>query len=414
MPNFNYTVKNSSGKTIKESATAVNKEILIGQLQQQGYFILAVEEVVSGQARSNDPEIKIKSNRKFARRGIGIQDRLLFARQLATMLESGVNLLRSLNVIVEQTESENFYKILTKIRNDVEQGISFSVALSRHPKAFDSLWVSLIEVGEASGTMPLVLSKLAFYVERAEAFRSAIVSAMIYPGILLGVSFSAILIFALFIGPKFQQMYESMNATLPPLTANMLNLFSFMKAKFLLIFGSICAIFVVARKYVETPIGRLQFESLVFKLPVAGDMVKTAVVEKFASQMSILVESGVPILYALDIIERLIDNKICEGIIAQVKGRVREGKLISEEMAKSHFFPAMATQMIAIGEETGELGKMLNHIAEYYQRELQTFTHRFATMFEPIILIFMGVTIGTMVLAMFLPIFNLASGGMGG
>lgn len=414
MPNFNYTVKNSSGKTIKESATAASKDILITQLQQQGYFILAINEIVPEQASAGVSQAPARLNKKFSRKGVGTPDKLLFARQLATMLESGVNLLRSLNVIVEQSESENFYKVLTKIRNDVEQGVSFSVALSRHPKVFDSLWVSLTEVGEASGTMPLVLSKLAFYVERSEAFRSAIISAMIYPGILLCVSFSAILVFALFIGPKFQDMYASMNATLPPLTEKMLNLFTLLKSKFLLIFGSLCVIFIVARKYVATPIGRLQFEGLIFKTPIAGDMVKTAVVEKFASQMSILVESGVPILYALDIIERLIDNRICEGIIAQIKGRVREGKLISDEMGKSHFFPPMATQMIAIGEETGELGKMLNHIAEYYQRELQTFTHRFATMFEPIILIFMGVTIGTMVLAMFLPIFNLASGGMGG
>ena len=411
MPNFTYTVKNVAGKTIKETVTAANKELLVGQLQQQGYFIMSINEDGLQPSMAKNPSAKSKQRRKFAKKGVSVQDMLLFSRQMATMLESGVNLLRTLNIIVDQVDSEKLYLALHQVRDDVEQGISFSMALSKHPKIFDSLWVSLVEVGEASGTMPRVLNKLASYAEKAEAFRTAIISALIYPGILLSVAIGAILIFAIFIGPKFQDMYTSMGAELPELTQNLLNVFSFMRSKFLLIFGSVCAIVVMVRKYIATPMGRLQFEQLLFKLPIVGDMVKTAVVEKFASQMSILVESGVPILYALDIIERLIGNKVCEGVIVQIKSRVREGKLISDEMANTHFFPSMATQMIAVGEETGELGKMLNHVAEYYQRTLQTFTARFATMFEPIILVFMGFTIGTMVLAMFLPIFNLASGG---
>jgi len=409
MPNFTYIAKDTLGKTIQEKVTSANKELLISQLQQQGYFIISIEEDNASEKILKKSSLKLK--RKFKGGGVTIQDKLLFSRQMATMLDSGVNLLRTLNIITEQVENEQFYKVLCKVRDDVEQGVSFSLALAKHPKIFDSLWVSLIEVGEASGTMPLVLNKLASYAEKAEAFRTAIISALIYPSILVCVAIGAILIFAIFIGPKFQEMYSSMGAKLPELTQTLLNLFSFMRSKFLLIFGGICAIVVVVRKYITTPIGRLQFEQLLFNLPIVGDMVRTAVVEKFASQMSILVESGVPILYALDIIERLIGNKVCEGVILEIKSKVKEGKLISEEMARTNFFPSMATQMIAVGEETGELGKMLNHVAAYYQTALQTFTSRFATMFEPIILIFMGVTIGTMVLAMFLPIFNMASGG---
>ena len=410
MPNFTYTAKDPLGKTIKETVTVPNKDALIAQLQKQGYFVLNVEDGPLSIPAHHVVQ-RIKTKRRFARRKIITEDKVLLSRQLATMLESGVNLLRSLTVVVEQAESERFYIVLSQVRADVEQGTSLSAAMAKHPKVFDSLWISLIEVGEASGTMPLVLNKLVTYIEKAEAFRSAIVSALIYPSILLSVAFCAILVFALVIGPKFQEMYASLGNKLPELTQNMLNLFAFMRNYFFQIFGIICAIVIVARKYVETPVGRLQFERLLFKLPAAGEMVKTAVVEKFASQMSILVESGVPILYALDIIERLIGNKTCERVIAQIKGKVREGSLISQEMAKTQFFPPMACQMIAIGEETGDLGKMLNHVADYYQRSLQIFTTRFATIFEPMILLFMGATIGTMVLAMFLPIFNLATGG---
>ncbi|MDP8264649.1 MAG: type II secretion system F family protein [Candidatus Aceula lacicola] len=413
MPDFLYVVKNEEGKTIKGSLSTVDKDAAVEQLQKQGYFIISVNPA------KKDPSMKfsqskseIEGKRKFSHKRVKIEDKLLFSRQLATMLESGVNLLRSLNVIVLQVESEEFYKVLCQVRDDVEQGVSLSLTLSKFPKYFDSLWVSLTEIGEASGTMPRVLNKLAFYVERKEAFRSAIISAVIYPAILFSVSIGAILFFALFIGPRFKVLYDSLDAELPALTQTMLNVFDTIKTKFFLITGVFCAIFIIAKKYFKTPVGQRQLENFLFGLPGVGHVMKTIVVERFTSQMSILVESGVPILYALDIGERMIGNKICEDVLKEMKSKVREGKLISEEMIRTGFFPPMASQMIAIGEETGELGKMLDHVAEYYQRYVQTFMTRFSTIFEPFILVFMGGTIGLIVLSMFLPIFNIAS--MGG
>lgn len=408
MPNFTYTIKNLSGEAITESVTASSQEALIAQLQSQGYFILKIEEGSSLAGNTNFP---IATNKKFKRRKVKSEDTLLFSRQLATMIESGVNLHKSLSVIVDQVESENFYKVLMSVRADVEQGSSLSVAFAKHPKTFNQMWVSLVEVGEASGTMPLVLNRLAAYIERAAAFRSTIISALVYPAILICVVMGALLFFALYIGPKFEAAYASLDLELPALTKYLLATFTFLRKNILLIFGILCAIFIVGRKYVQTPMGRLQVEKLLFNIPLTGAMIKTAIMERFASQMSILVESGVPILHALDIIERLIGSILCGKIIAQIKAKVREGKLISEEMAKADFFPPMAAQMIAVGEETGELGKMLNHIAEYYQRALSVFIARFSSLFEPIVLVFMGAAIGVMVLAMFLPILNIATGG---
>lgn len=408
MPNFTYTIKNLSGETINESVTASSRESLIAQLQSQGYFILRIEDASSPKVINDLP---ISKERKFKRKKIKSEDTLLFSRQLATMIESGVNLHKSISVVIDQTESKDFYKVLSVVRADVEQGSSLSVAISRHPKIFNQMWISLIEVGEASGTMPLVLNRLASYIERAAAFRSMIISALIYPAILVCVVIGALFFFALVIGPKFEDAYATLDLKLPALTKTLLGLFTFLRTNIFWLFAGVCAIFVVGRKYVRTPLGRLQAERIIFKIPVAGSMVKTAIMERFASQMSILVESGVPILHALDIIERLIGNMTCGKVIAQIKEKVREGKLISEEMTRTDFFPSMAAQMIAIGEETGELGKMLNHIAGYYQQVLSTFISRFTSLFEPIVLVFMGAAIGTIVLAMFLPIISIATGG---
>jgi len=407
MPNFTYTVKNSSGKTITDTKTAVNREAVITQLQNEGYFIINIAETIASDAPKATSTFTQKKTRRFSRTKITTQDKLMFARQLSAMLESGVNLLRSLTIAVEQVESKDFYNMLSQIRSDVEQGISFSNALAKYPAVFDTLWVSLIEVGEASGTMPVVLNKISSYAEKAEAANSAVISALIYPGILMTVSTIAIGIFALVIGPKFQDMYTSMGAQLPALTQGLLNIFSIIRTYFLLIIGAVfCTVFII-KNYIATPLGRLHFEHILFKIPVVNEMVKVSIMEKFASQMTILIESGVPILYALDIIERLIGNKICEGYIVQIKGRVREGKTISDEMAKTNFFPSMAIQMIAVGEETGELAKMLSHVAEYYEGVLRVATQRFTATFEPVMLVFMGGTIGTIVVAMFLPILNM-------
>jgi len=294
------------------------------------------------------------------------------------------------------------------VKNDVEQGSSFSASLAKHPKIFDQFWVSLVEVGEASGTMPVILEKLAFYLEQRAGFKSALISAIIYPAILLVVASGAIMFFALVIGPKFKTLFDSFNVELPIITRVLLGTFDFIKSRFLVIIGAIGGILLLVRNYGRTPTGKFNIERILFSLPKFGYVYKTIVVERFTSQMSILVETGVPILYALDITQRMMENLTCENIISEIKKNVREGKLIADQMGKSGFFPPMAVQMILIGEETGELGKMLKRVAQYYQEYVEVFMKRFGTIFEPIMLVFMGGVIGVIVVAMFLPIFNIS------
>ncbi len=411
MTKFTYVAKDSNGKTVTEITEANDQESLIERLQGQGFFVVSLQEFKAPAPRSqrkekvDDTGKKLKEN--FTHSNIVLEDQLVFARQLATMLEAGVTLLRSLDVIVAQVESKGFSKVLNEVRRDVEQGSSLSASLSKHPKVFNQFWVSLVEVGEASGTMPLVLEKLAFYLEQQEAFNSTIVSAIIYPAILFCVAVGAIAFFAFFVGPKFQEIFDSFGVKLPFITIALLTTFKFVKTKFIFIVAVIAAIFYAFKNYIRTPNGQLQFEWFLFNIPSFGRVFKLIIVERFSSQMSILIDSGVPILYALDITQRLVSNKTCEIIVGEIKESVREGELLVGPMQKSNFFPPMAIQMIMVGEETGELSKMLKHVSAFYQKQVETFMKRFATMVEPIMLVFMGGVIGVIVLAMFLPMFNL-------
>lgn len=409
MPKFSYTVKNQSGKTIQNIIDAPSKQVLVENLQKQNFFIIELTELTISK---NIPKPLIRKKKKFKRKKIKTEDLLSFSRQMATMLEAGINLIRSLSVIQSQIQSEYFYTVVKKIKSDVAQGHSLSLALSNHPQIFNQFWVSLIEVGEASGTLPNILTKLAFYVEQKEAFRSTIISGIIYPAILFAVANGAIAFFALFVGPRFEDIFDKMDAKLPLITSVLLAIFRFIKQNFIILALSIGGTIFAFLKYLKTYRGKAAFERFMFKLPTIGEIYKLIIVERFTSQMAILIDSGVPILYALDISERLVDNITCSIVVNDIKESVKKGELLAEPMERSQFFPAMAIQMIMVGEETGELSQMLKHVAGFYQKNVETFMKRFATIIEPFMLVFMGAIIGTIVVAMFLPMFNLSK--MGG
>jgi type IV pilus assembly protein PilC len=407
MPMFSYTAKDASGKAKTAVVEALHEQALVEKLQGDGYFVLSVKPASPKLVAAKS---KASASEGFTHNKVKIEDMLVFARQLATMLEAGVTLLRSLDVISAQVASKVFSGVLKQVRDDVEQGKSLSSSLAKHPKVFSQFWVSLVEVGEASGTMPMVLNKLTFYTEQRAAFRSTIVSALVYPGVLFVISMGAVAFFALFVGPKFEAIFKDMGTKLPALTMAVLGTFNFIKHQFLWIVASIAAFIFFVRQYIKTDTGRLAFENMMFNLPVAGGIYKLIIVERFASQMAILMDSGVPILYALEISEKLVSNKTCALIIVQIRESVREGKLLAEPMAESGFFPSMAVQMIKVGEETGELDKMLKHVSTFYQNNVEAFMKRFGTLVEPVMLVFMGALIGTIVIAMFLPLFNLSGG----
>jgi type IV pilus assembly protein PilC len=410
MPKFFITSKNAAGKTQTSVQDAADKNAAIAVVQAQGFFVVAVESLDNVQ-QSADPESAPVRVRKFGHNKTKLEDIVVFARQLATMLEAGVPLLRSLAVIVDQVDSRELSEALQKIQQDVESGQPFSKTLGNHPKVFSPFWVSLIEVGEASGTMPRVLKKLTEYMEEAAKFQSQLGSAMIYPYVLMGIGGAAVLCFALFIGPIFEKIFLDLHTTLPGITVAMLALFKFIQTKFLFIVAAIVGAKYAFGAYTRTPAGRWQWEMFLFNVPTLGRIVRLIVVEKFTSQMSILIESGVPILYALEISERLVDNMVAAAVIKDVREAVAEGKILADCMEKSGFFPSMAVQMIRVGEETGELSKMMGHVAAFYKLQVEEFMKNISTLIEPVMLVAMGGVIGTIVVAMFMPLLSLSTGG---
>lgn len=411
MPKFQYVIKDSSGKTIRDVIDAVSEDALAAQLQNRGYYVISIEQAAdnkSSKAKTVPNASLSSSARKFKRKSIKLNDMVIFSRQLATMLESGVPLLRSLDVILSQVESQKLYEILKDIRDDVEQGSSLSAGLAKYPKTFSQFWVSLVEVGEAAGSMPLVLEKLAIHMEESAEFRATVIGALIYPIVLLVICIIAILAFALFVGPKFEEIFASMGAELPGITVFMLGLFNIIKNQFFIIVLAIAAMVFALKKYASTKNGALVLENIFFNTPNFGKIYKLIIVEKFASQMAILINSGVPILYALEITERLVDNITCARIVANIRESVKEGSLLSEPMTESGFFPNMAVQMIKVGEETGELGKMLSHVSRFYKKDVKDFMSSLSTLLEPLMLVFMGAIMGLIVTAMFMPMFNLS------
>ncbi|MCU0665756.1 MAG: type II secretion system F family protein [Candidatus Omnitrophica bacterium] len=408
MAKFFYTVRDSRG--VKHSGTeeGTNEEDVVSRLQAKGFLVVGLVHESKQSAAGLQADKTPTSRGKFKHYGVSGDDLVLFCRQLATLLGAGVTILKSVDIICLQISSRGLYKVLKKVSSDMQAGLSLHEALSRHPQVFSELWVNLVESGEASGNLAMVLSRLAGYLERNAAFRRRIISALLYPIILMVAGLGALLFLTLKIIPTFAELFKGFNVELPFLTKVLISFSEGLRHSFLFIIVVAVLGGYLLRKYLKTRKGRRQYEELLFKSPIFGDFIKGLVVERFSSEMSTLVESGVPILYSLEIAEHSVGNLVMADIIHQIKEDVRDGKPLSYPLEKSNFFEPMVIQMVAIGEEIGELPQMFKKINLFYQEYVETFLTRFASMFEPIMLIVMGVIIGVIVIGMFLPIFSIS------
>lgn len=413
MKKFIFTARDQQGKMIAGREEAESADALVSRLQLRGLLVTNITaQAEAGPTAS--PKVKLSAvTHKFSHHRIGEEDLCLFGRQLATAIGSGVPLLKSMDIISRQAASRKLFDVLNSVTRDVESGQSFRDAIAKHPKAFSSLWVNLVETGEASGNLPLVLERLVAYLEARAAFRRKIVSALIYPIILSLVAIAAIIIFLMVVVPKFVTIFQVLNQKLPLPTQVLITVSNLLTKNFPFIFIVSCGILYAGYRYAKSRTGRLRLDRLALSAPVAKEFFRLAEIEKFASGMSTLLESGVPILFSLEIAERSSGNSLVQDIIKGVKEAVREGKPLVGPMEQSGFFPPMITQMVNIGEEIGELDKMFKKIAGYYSEMLETKITRLTTMFEPLMIVFMGVVIGGMVISMFVPIFSIANMGGG-
>lgn len=408
MPLYRYIAKTKDGKNIKKVEEVPTKEELITRLRNQGLFIISIREV---EKKGGSSLLKIFRS-KHKRSGIKPFDLAFLARNLSITLSSGVPLLRSLEIISLQIESEKLAQVLRKVSQEVKAGLSLSEAFTKHPKVFSPLWTGLVEVGEASGNLPFVLEKLADYLELRLEFERKIKSALVYPTILVVFAIGAVFFFFKFILPRFTAIFKQFDMTLPLFTQILFNISEFVNKNFLFI-GAGFVVAVMGLWYLKRSApGRRFLDRVNLVIPLVSKLTIISCLERFSSTMYILLESGVPIVYTLDVTARSIGNTLLEKDIHTLKENVRKGRSLSSELSQIPIFPPLITEITKVGEEAGNLPEMFKKIATHYQKELTTRIERLIAMFEPLIILFMGIIIGSIVISLFLPLFKLST--MGG
>jgi type IV pilus assembly protein PilC len=395
---FLWEGKTRQGSIQKGEISANNKDEVLALLRRQN--ILPVS--VSAKPR----EITIS----FGAPKITDKDIVIFTRQLATMIDAGLPLVQCLEILGSQTENKSLSKIIVQVRTDVESGATFADALKKHPKAFDNLYVNMVAAGEAGGILDTILGRLATYMEKFAKIKKQIKSAMIYPSVILFVAVAVVAILMIFVVPMLANMFKDMGQALPLPTRIVIWLSDFLSG-----WGGISialffiAVFVGISQSRKTEAGLRATDRVAMNLPVVGMLIRKVAVAKFTRTMGTLLTSGVPILEGLIIVAKTAGNKVIEEAIMATRQSVSEGKTLAEPLSKSKVFPAMVNQMIAVGEATGALDNMLNKIADFYDEEVDAAVTALTSLLEPMLMIFLGTTVGFVIVAMYLPIFKMGS-----
>ena len=345
----------------------------------------------------------------FFKRKIKEKDIVVFTRQFATMIDAGLPLVQCLEILSSQQDNPTFKEILLKVKGDVEAGSTFADALRKHPRVFNDLFCNLAAAGEAGGILDTILNRLASYIEKAMNLKKKVKGAMVYPAVVFFVALIVVSALLIFVIPVFQKMFADMGGTLPAFTQLVINLSEFMRRYFLLIGGLLVAFVFAFRRYYRTEAGQALVDDLILRVPVLGDLIKKVAIAKFTRTLSTMLSSGVPIMEGLEIVARTSGNKTIEKAILKTKTSIGEGKTIAEPLGASGIFPPMVVQMISVGESTGALDSMLSKIADFFDDEVDASVAALTSLLEPLLMVFLGVTIGALVVAMYLPIFQMAS-----
>ena len=367
---------------------------------------LRQQNIIPTKVASKGTEIRISLpfGKKVKQRSIAV-----FTRQLATMIDAGLPLVQSLEILSQQQESKVFKNIIREIREDVEGGSTFAGALKKHPATFNELYTNLVVAGEEGGILDNILTRLANYIEKSEALKKKVKSALIYPATIVGVAIIVVIVLMIFVIPVFETMFKSAGQSLPLPTLIVLTMSKLIKKYVIILIPALVLLFYLGRKYYQTQNGRAVIDRLLLKLPVFGPLFRKIAVARFSRTLGTLVSSGVPILDGLTIVSRTSGNRTIETAILNARASIREGETIAEPLNRSKIFPPMVIQMISVGESTGALDSMLSKIADFYEEEVDIAVSNLTSLLEPFLMIFLGVVIGGVVISMYLPIFNMAS-----
>ena len=399
MQTYRYTVRDQAGKTKKGTLEAPDAKVVASKLRELGYAPVSIEEEVTSTLQK---EISIPGFKKK----VGLKDLAIFSRQFATMINSGLSLIRALNILAQQTENKELARIIGEVRNDVEQGKPLSSAMAQH-EAFPKLYIAMVRAGETAGLLDSVLLRVAATLESDLALRRKIKSAMTYPVVVLFMAVGLSSAMLVFIVPTFAGMFDALGGTLPTPTLILMTLSNFMrKWWYLLMFTPILAwkAFARARK---VPKVRFQLDRLKLKVPVFGMLFHKVALSRFARNFGSLLKAGVPILTALEITADTVNNGVISNAVNDVKMSVKEGESVAGPLAQHDVFPPMTVQMIAVGEETGAMDTMLEKISDFYDQEVEALTEQLTALLEPLMIAVLGGIVGGMVIALYLPMFKI-------
>jgi type IV pilus assembly protein PilC len=347
---------------------------------------------------------------KFSRRKkVKEKDIVIFTRQFATMIDAGLPLVQCLEILASQQDNATLKEILLKVKADVEAGSTFADALRKHPSVFNELYCNLVTAGETGGILDTILNRLAAYIEKSMNLKKKVKGAMVYPIAVLVIAMVVVIGMLVFVIPVFQKMFADMGGTLPAFTQMVINLSDFMRRYFLLVGAILVALYFVFQRYYKTENGQETVDNYLLKLPIFGSLIRKVAIAKFTRTLGTMLSSGVPILEGLDIVARTSGNKIIEKAILKTKMSIGEGKTIAEPLGASGVFPPMVVQMISVGESTGALDSMLSKIADFFDDEVDAAVANLTSLLEPLLMVFLGGAIGAIVVAMYLPIFQMAS-----
>jgi len=394
---YQYIAKDKKGQTINGLIQADSESEVVDILHNKELVVVSVEIGKASVLKASSSGKKVK-----------LDDLVIFSRQLATMIDAGIVLVNSLGILSEQIENDNLKSTVNKVRQDIEAGMSFCDSLAKHPAVFSDLFVNMVRAGEASGMLDEVLDRLASYLEKQAALNRKVISSLVYPAVVVGMSFVITSVLLLKVVPTFKGIFDSLGGTLPAPTQVLIFISDLLRRYFLYTIVTLVVATYLFKKNLKTDKGRYRFDKLILKAPVFGPLFRKLAVAKFARTFSTLVKSGVSVLSALDIVSKTSGNKVVEESINNCCKSVRDGEPISRPLTKSGVFPPMVTRMINVGEQTGELEKMLTKIADFYDNQVDAAAGALTSLIEPLVIAFLGIVIGSIVIALFLPIFKIS------
>jgi type IV pilus assembly protein PilC len=399
MPTFVWSAETKKGETRKGEMDAADEATARAQLRRQGYKSIGVKK------KPKD----LLEYLPFLQKKVAEKDVVVFARVFATMINAGLPLIQCLELLEKQEQNKTFAKVIGAIKEDIEGGSTLTDALRKYPAIFDDLFVNLVAAGESGGILDVILQRLSGYMEKAMKLKSKVKGAMTYPASVLVISIGVVAVLLLKVIPVFQKMFEGMGSALPGPTQFLVDASQFAQDYFFYMVAGLAALAYAFKRYYRTEKGRLVIDALILKSPVFGPLMKKVAVAKFTRTLSTMMTSGVPIMEGLNIVSRTAGNRIIENALIKTRYSISEGKTIAEPLMETDVFPAMVVQMIAVGEATGALDTMLTKIADFYDDEVDAAVGAMTALLEPFMMVFLGGVVGGMIIAMYLPIFQMAA-----